>query len=490
MSNSKALLLFLLSSVFSVPPWCNCAVAQPNILFLFADDQRADTIAAWGNKFIQTPTLDRLVGRGFSFRNNYCFGSNSGAVCVPSRAMLMSGRTWLDVTANLNGPPGGETPPLLPQLLRENGYTVFATGKWHNGQPSFHRAFGHGKSVFFGGMNDHTQVHVADVEGGRVFNQRVAPKFSSEQFADTAIEFLESHRGPAPFFCYVAFTAPHDPRNPPEKYREMYYRRRPPLPANFLPQHPFDNGFMKGVRDENLAPYPRTKEVISDQLCEYYGHITFLDEQIARILATLERTGRAQNTIIVYTADHGLALGSHGLLGKQSLYEHSMRSPLVIVGPGIPHGETRAFTYLFDLFPTICGLARVTPPHKIAGESLQPLWAGDRKQIRDSIFLPFQNLIRSVRDERWKLIVYPPINHRQLFDLQNDPDEMHDLAADPTHAGEIDRLTALMKSWQAKAGDRQALTVDKPKSKEINFEGYIRKPDQWQPDWIVRKYFR
>jgi len=490
MSNSKALLLFLLSSVFSVPPWCNCAVAQPNILFLFADDQRADTIAAWGNKFIQTPTLDRLVGRGFSFRNNYCFGSNSGAVCVPSRAMLMSGRTWLDVTANLNGPPGGETPPLLPQLLRENGYTVFATGKWHNGQSSFHRAFGHGKSVFFGGMNDHTQVHVADVEGGRVFNQRVAPKFSSEQFADTAIEFLESHRGPAPFFCYVAFTAPHDPRNPPEKYREMYYRRRPPLPANFLPQHPFDNGFMKGVRDENLAPYPRTKEVISDQLCEYYGHITFLDEQIARILATLERTGRAQNTIIVYTADHGLALGSHGLLGKQSLYEHSMRSPLVIVGPGIPHGETRAFTYLFDLFPTICGLARVTPPHKIAGESLQPLWAGDRKQIRDSIFLPFQNLIRSVRDERWKLIVYPPINHRQLFDLQNDPDEMHDLAADPTHAGEIDRLTALMKSWQAKAGDRQALTVDKPKSKEINFEGYIRKPDQWQPDWIVRKYFR
>jgi arylsulfatase A-like enzyme len=247
---------------------------------------------------------------------------------------------------------------------------------------------------------------------------------------------------------------------------------------------------MKGLRDENLAPYPRTKEVISDQLCEYYGHITFLDEQIARIFAALERTGRAQNTVIVYTADHGLALGSHGLLGKQSLYEHSMKSPLVIAGPGIPHGSTQAFTYLFDLFPTICGLAGVAPPEKIAGENLQPLWAGTRKQIRDSVFLPFQSLIRSIRDERWKLIVYPPINHRQLFDLKNDPDEMHDLSADSKYAGDIDRLTTLMKTWQAKVGDQQPLAVDKPKPKEINFEGYIRKPDQWQPDWIRRKYFK
>jgi arylsulfatase A-like enzyme len=457
---------------------------RPNILFLFADDQRADTIAAWGNQFIQTPTLDRLVARGYSFRNNYCFGSNSGAVCVPSRAMLMSGRTWLDVPLNLNGAK------LLPELLREHGYTVFATGKWHNGEASFHRAFPRGRSVFFGGMDDHTKVHVCDVENGKVSAKRTAAKFSSEEFADAAIGFLESHRGPDPFFCYVAFTAPHDPRNPPEKYRQMYYDRRPPLPANFLPQHPFDNGMMKGMRDENLAPYPRTKEVISDQLCEYYGHITFLDEQIARILATLERTGRADNTVIVYSADHGLALGSHGLLGKQSLYEHSMKSPLILAGPGIPHGSTQAFTYLFDLYPTLCGLAGVTPPEKMAGETLQPLWAGARKQIRDTVFLPFSEKIRAVRDDRWKLIVYPPINNRQLFDLQADPAEVHDLAADGRHTAEIDRLTALMKDWQVKVGDRQPLTVAKPKSMAISFDGYVRKPDQWQPDWIVKKYFQ
>lgn len=458
---------------------------KPNVLLLFADDQRADTIAAWGNRHIQTPNLDRLVQRGCSFRGNYCFGSNSGAVCVPSRAMLMSGRTWFDVKADLQGVP------LLPELLRSQGYTTFATGKWHNGQPSFLRGFPQGKSVFFGGMADHTKVPVADVRNGKVLNQRVAEKFSSEQFADAAVEFLENHKGSDPFFCYVAFTAPHDPRNPPEKYREMYYRQRPPLPANFLPQHPFDNGMTKGIRDENLAAYPRTREMLSDQLCEYYGLITHLDEQVGRILVALEKSGHANNTIIIYAADHGLALGSHGLLGKQSLYEHSMRCPLIIAGPGVPAGQsTQAFTYLFDLFPTICTVTGTTRPEKLAGESLQPLWTGAKKQVRDSVFLPFSGLMRSVRDQRWKLTVYPPINHRQLFDLQDDPDEMRDLASEPKHMKEIERLTLLMKSWQTRVGDTQPLTVANPRSKEVNFDGYVRKPDQWQPAWIIQKYFQ
>lgn len=457
---------------------------KPNILLLFADDQRADTIAAWGNQHIQTPNLDRLVKRGFSFRGNYCFGSNSGAVCVPSRAMLMSGRTWFNVKANL------ENVPLLPEILRAMGYAVFATGKWHNGEASFLRGFSQGKSVFFGGMADHTKVPVTDVANGKVLNKRVAKKFSSEEFADAAIAFLETHKGTAPFFCYVAFTAPHDPRNPPEKYRELYYRNRPPLPANFLPQHPFDNGMTRGIRDENLAPYPRTREVLSDQLCEYYGLITHLDEQVGRILGALEKSGQLENTIIIYAADHGLALGSHGLLGKQSVYEHSMRCPLIIAGPGVPAGRsTHAFTYLFDLFPTICAATGATAPEEVAGEALQPLWTGDKTQVRDSVFLPFSGLMRSVRDERWKLAIYPPINHRQLFDLQSDPDEMNDLAGNPKHAKDIERLTTVLKSWQTRVGDKQALTVANPRPREVSFDGYLRKPDQWQPEWIVEKYF-
>ena len=342
--------LGLLLVVFCCGPLARGA-GKPNILFLFADDQRADTIAAHGNPHIKTPNLDKLAASGFSFRSNYCFGGNSGAVCVPSRAMLMSGKTWFHVdTATLKGAK------LLPESLAENGYVTFGTGKWHNGQPSWLRAFQQGKNVFFGGMADHTKVPVRDLgPDGKLTEVRTGEKFSSELFADAAIEFLRSHDGKKPFFAYVAFTAPHDPRMPPEAFREMYYRNLPPLPANFLPQLPFDNGMMQGGRDENLAAWPRTEAVIRDQLAEYYGVITHMDEQIGRILEALKQTGQADNTLIIYAADNGLALGSHGLLGKQSVFEHSMRCPLIIVGPGIPQGKsTQAFTYLLDVFPTLC----------------------------------------------------------------------------------------------------------------------------------------
>ena len=167
-----------------------------------------------------------------------------------------------------------------------------------------------------------------------------------------------------------------------------------------------------------------------------------------------------------------------------------MRSPLIIAGPGIPAGQsTAAFTYLFDLFPTICALAGVKPPDGLAGRDLRPLWAGEGAKVRDSVFLPFSNLMRSVRDERWKLIVYPQINHRQLFDLREDPHETRDLAADHEHEPEIERLTALMRSWQAKVGDAQPLAVSNPKPKELRFDDFDRKPDEWQPEWIVEKYF-
>jgi len=459
------------------------AAGRPNILLLFADDQRADTLGAWGNPAIETPHLDQLARRGFSFRRNYCFGSNSGAVCVPSRAMLMSGRTWFDVKADL-----ADT-PLLPERLRNAGYATFATGKWHNGEASFRRAFPEARSVFFGGMADHTKVPVADVRNGVVGPTRTAAKFSSEEFADAAIEFLASAPTHQPFFCYVAFTAPHDPRNPPEAYRERYYRKRPPLPENFQPLHPFDQGFVKDLRDENLAAYPRTPAVLSDQWCEYYGLITHLDEQVGRILSALAASPHGDNTVVIYAADHGLALGSHGLLGKQSVYEHSMRCPLIIAGPNIPHGTTVAFTYLFDLHPTLLDLAGVARPGGLAGENLRPIWAGLRESVRDSVFLPFTDTMRAVRDRRWKLIVYPQIARQQLFDLEKDPGEMNDLSGDPRFEERLQELTALMQSWQARVGDRQPLAIEHPKPGTWSPEGYQRKPDSWQPAWIVEKYF-
>ncbi len=462
------------------------AAERLNILFLFADDQRADTIAAHGNPHIRTPHIDRLVERGFSFRSNYCFGGNSGAVCVPSRAMLMTGKTWMRTNHDMRGEK------LLPELLGERGYTTYVTGKWHNGAPALLRGFQRGKAVFLGGMSDHTQVPVQDIVApGKLGNRRFGGKFSSELFADATIEMLAEHDGERPFFLYVPFTAPHDPRQPPMEYRRPYHAARPPLPENFLPQLPFDNGHMAGGRDENLGAWPRTEELVRDQLAEYYGLVTHLDAQVGRILAALAHSRFAENTIVIYAADHGLAMGSHGLLGKQSVFEHSMRCPLIVVGPGIPEGrETRAFTYLYDLYPTICGLAGIEAPADLDGHDLRPIWDGRAAKVRDSVFLPFLDVQRAIRDERWKLIVYPEIHHRQLFDLENDPHETRDLAADPARAGDIARLLALMEGWRTRLGDRAPLAVDKPKPAAIDLTGRERVPDRWQPDWIRDKYFR
>lgn len=463
--------------------------AKPNILFLFADDMRADTIAAHGNPHIKTPHLDALTRRGFSFRGNYIFGGNNGAVCVPSRAMLMSGKTWLRIDA-----PTLKGERLLPQHLGEHGYNTFGTGKWHNGQASWLSAFQRGKTVMFGGMSDHTKVPLRDLgTDGKLTAQYTGEKFSSELFADSAVEFIQGQDGVKPWFAYVAFTAPHDPRQPPPEYREMYYRKLPPLPANFLPQLPFDNGMMRNLRDENLGAWPRTEAMIRDQLAEYYGLITHMDEQIGRILSALEKSGQAENTIVVFAADNGLALGSHGLLGKQSVFEHSMRTPLIVAGPGIPRGKsTRAFTYLLDLFPTLCDAADVPAPAGLDGESLRPLWQGRKQTVRDSVFLPYLEIQRAVRDRRWKLIAYPQIGYLQLFDLQSDPHETRNLMGHPEqaeHAKHVRRLQALMTQWQTRSGDTLAVPAESKQPSRIDLTGQPRKPDQWQPDWIIKKYF-
>lgn len=481
----KSIRIILLVAIFAFPCLAQNIQQKPNILFLFADDQRADTIAAYGNKYIKTPNIDRLVSSGFSFMNNYIFGGNSGAVCLPSRAMLMSGKVWFRVDNNLNNAR------MLPEILQEHGYTTFGCGKWHNGEKSFLRAFKFGKAIMFGGMADHTKVPVKDIGAdGTLTKTRIGEKFSSELFADTAIEFLKNCDKSKPFFAYVAFTAPHDPRNPPLTYRKMYYKHLPPLPPNFQPQISFTNGFIN-VRDEHLAPWPRTEQVIRDQLAEYFGLITHLDEQIGRILDTLKKLGLDKNTIIIYAADNGLAIGSHGLLGKQNVYEHSMKVPLIFSGPNIPRGKsTQTFTYLFDIFPTLCDLIEIKPPDDLDGYSLRPIWEDKKESVRDSVFLPFLQIQRAIRDERWKLISYPKIQYMELFDLKNDPYERTNLIFNADVEVNKNRLLNIMKQWQEKYGDKVIIPEKVIKPEKPDFSKVKRVPDQWQPDWIIKKYFK
>jgi arylsulfatase A-like enzyme len=435
------------------------AADRPNVLVLISDDQRFDALAALGNGQVQTPHMDGLVRRGFTFTHAFCMGSTVDAVCAPSRAMLMTGRTLYHTPIEIPN-----ALPIWPEVMRRAGYTTFATGKWHNGPASFARGFGDGAAIFFGGMANHLRVPVHDFDPSGRYDEkdaRIGNAFSSELFADAAIGFLRKHPRDKPFFLYTAFTAPHDPRMPPKEYAARYDPNRIPLPRNFLPQHPFDNGELK-VRDELLAPWPRTPEEIKRHLADYYGMITHLDAQIGRILQALEETGQAQNTVIVFTSDHGLAIGSHGLLGKQNLYDHSMRPPLILAGPGVPPGgKSDALCYLLDLFPTVCELTGVPAPPTVEGKSLVPILTGKEPRVRDSVFGAYRDVQRMVRTEDWKLIRYPRINKTQLFDVRNDPDELHDLAGDPGQAGRVKEMTALLREWQQKLDDKQPLNTER-----------------------------
>ena len=215
------------------------------------------------------------------------------------------------------------------------------------------------------------------------------------------------------------------------------------------------------IRDEVLAPFPRTPEIVQQHIADYYGMITHMDAEMERVLSTLEATGHLENTIIIYTADHGLAVGQHGLLGKQNLYSHSIRVPSIFVGPGVPEGVTvDALTYLYDVFPTVCDLTDVECPDTTEGCSLVPLMNSSAETVRATVFAAYRDIQRAVSDGRWKLIRYyvsketgAGTNCVQLFDLAQDPWETTNLADLPEYTDRIRSLAADMAMWQIETND-------------------------------------
>lgn len=431
------------------------ADARPNVLFIFNDDQRADTIAALGDPVIQTPNLDRLCQQGVAFSRAYMQGGFNGATCVPSRAMLMSGRPLFHVDEKL----ADET---WPAAFGRSGYTTFATGKWHNGVKSLVASFQQARSIFAGGMANPLQAPLIHLENHVLTPPAKAPKHACEQFADEAVAFIQSQKN-GPFFCYVAFDGPHDPHIVPDDYPVRYPPDARLLPPNFFPLHPFDNGEMT-IRDEVLLPHPRTAADVQSMNADYYRYISYLDMQIGRILDALAASPAASNTIVVFSADSGVARGSHGLIGKQNLYEHSMRVPLIISGPGVASGKrTGAMCYLFDVMPTLGAMCGVPAPKTSEGIDLRETLRDPAHAARQELVFGYRQAQRAIRDDRWKLIRYPQVNRTQLFDLQNDPQEKNDLfgtSDSGTKAAELSaRLEAALKAY----GDTCPLSVDKPK---------------------------
>lgn len=431
---------------------------RPNILFLFTDDQRFDAVGALGNPEVITPNMDRLVERGTTFTHATIQGSICPAVSLPSRAMLMTGRSLY------HAPRDCGDFVTLPQHLQAHGYQTFGTGKWHNQPSSYARSFSDGGKVFYGGMSDHLEVPVFDFHPDGDYPEEdryIGKEFSSELFSDAAIDFL-GRCDDGPFMAYVSYTAPHDPRMAPKEYEDLYDPARITVPENFSPVHPFDNGEMV-IRDEMLAPFPRTPEIVQEHIAAYYAMITHLDAHIGRVLEALEETGRADDTIIVFAGDNGLAVGQHGLMGKQNMYDHSIRVPLTICGTGVPEGErSDALCYLLDVFPTLCDIIDLATPESAEGRSLAPIVRGEGAPVYDNLFFAYMDCQRAIRDDRWKLVEYFGEAERvtQLFDLAADPWETANLVSAPDMEEQLTRLRGELADWQRRIDDPMAGAVD------------------------------
>lgn len=464
--------------------------SRPNFLFMIADDLMFRTIHSLNNAEIQTPNFDRLAASGCAFTHCFHQGAWSGAVCIPSRTMLNSGLTGFHALTGI------DRVHTWGQTMGAAGYDTYICGKWHLNPTVLQRSFKEMGPVGPGFLapgndfytdcnsdNDHDHPNPSFAKDPAYFRPRTdmawdpsdkslhghwlrenivdvqkpdTIEHSSVIYADHVIDFLtnKAAKRDAPFFAYVGFNAPHDPRQSPRGFLDLYPQEKIEIPPNFLPEHPFNLGPDTFGRDESLAPFPRTHEAVQLHRREYYAIITHLDRQVGRILDALEKSGKASNTYVIFTADHGLAVGEHGLLGKQNLYDCSVRMPLLVSGPGIaPQTRIDEFVYQHNMYATTCELAGIPVPAAVEFPSLAPLLRGERQPLYDSVFCYHRHTQRSIRTKTHKLIVYPQIQKIQMFDIENDRWEMHDLSSDPAMLSVKVELMQKLKRAQQELDD-------------------------------------
>lgn len=467
----KLLIISLMAMLIS------CSNSQkPNILFLFADDQTYKGVNALGNKEVLTPNLDKLVEGGVTFTHTYNMGGWNGAICVASRAMLNTGRMIWRAQASIK-----EYDQLLAnrhfwaQRMEDAGYTTYMTGKWHVAMGA-DKLFNNTVHIRPGmpatvpssynrplSRNDNEWLPWDTANGG--FWQ--GGKHWSEAVADDALDFLDqAKKSEEPFFMYIAFNAPHDPRQSPKEYVDMYPVDDILVPESFLEEYPYkdDIGCSANLRDEKLAPFPRTKYSIQVHRQEYYAIISHMDAQVGRILDGLEKSGKSKNTYVFFSADHGLSVGHHGLVGKQNMYDHSVRVPLVIVGPDIPKNQQRhQQVYLQDIMASTLEIAGYDEPAFIEFNSLMPLIKHKNQQSAyPYIYGAYMNLQRSIRTEEYKLILYPQAKKALLFDVQNDPEEIFDIAGEESNKDLLWDLCQALQALQKEVDDSLNLSLAFP----------------------------
>lgn len=471
-------LLIFLSLLFTA----SLSAKKPNFLFIIVDDQSPYDLKVYDPESeLDSPNIDRLAEEGLVFDGSYHMGSWMGAVCTCSRHMVMTGRTvWhLPTRGKKKNGPNGDDPKLVPPNLAQNslpavfnraGYDTMRTCKKGN---SFD-----GANLLFQVVKDASKRGETDETGSHWHGQQVMDYLESRESTEDA----------DPFLIYFGFSHPHDERNgKPEllaKYGATNHRdksslpalhpKQPELPINYLPKHPFPDGH-PGLRDEVKVPgvwENRDEATIRNEIGREFACSENIDMQVGRVLKKLEAMGELDNTYIIYTSDHGMAIGRHGLQGKQNLYEHTWRVPYIVKGPGIKKGRAQGNIYLLDTLATLCDLAGIKAPATNEGTSFKPVLMGEKKTIRDTLFGVYAGGtkpgMRSVRKGDWKLVKFDVLDSKvretQLFNLAENPHEFlpehrkknpkfTDLAEDPQHAAKLAEMEALLKKEMARHHD-------------------------------------
>lgn len=431
---------------------------RPNILFIMTDQHRADCLGCAGNRVIRTPNLDRIAKEGAYFANAY----STTPTCTPARAGLLTGQSpWHHGMIGF-GQVAERYPFEMPRALNEAGYYTFAIGKLHySPQRNYHG--------FQGALLD---------ESGRVFSpdfisdyrkwfREKAPDldpdatgigwndYRSGVYAlpeelhptrwtgDMAIEFLQKYSRPEPFMLKVSFARPHSPYDPPKRFMEMYDESDMPAPhvgdwaGRFAPCDPKNYNLWHG--DLGLAQVRRSRR-------GYYGSISFIDEQIGRILKVMEERKLMDDTLILFTCDHGDMMGDHHHWRKSYAYEGSAAVPMLIRWPSSMGMSNRRgvrieqVVELRDVLPTFLDVAGAKIPDCVDGRSLLELVRGKTDGWRSFIDIEHdvcysnENNWAGLTDGRWKYIYHAFDGSEQLFDLKNDPGELHDLSGDPGYS--------------------------------------------------------
>ncbi|HIE52632.1 MAG TPA: DUF229 domain-containing protein [Armatimonadetes bacterium] len=424
---------------------------RPNILLLFPDQWRRQALGCYGDPVVRTPNLDRLGREGVIF--DRCYTTNP--VCTPARASLLTGRyphqTGL-IRNNLRLPAQEVT---LAECLRQAGYVTGYIGKWHldgEAKPGFVPP-GERRQGFdyFEGFNRGHWYHNARyfTNDGTLVRPEV---FESFYQTDLALRFMERHRD-RPFFLFLAWGPPHMPYRPPKEFDRF---------------RPEDLQWRSNVPEE-MRRDPRTIR----ELCGYYGLCETLDHEVGRLLKFLEEQGLAENTLVLFTADHGDCHGSHGLRYKGHPVEESLGIPLLLRWPeGIPAGRrSKTLIALIDLMPSLLSLCGLPVPEEVGGCDLSAALQGEEVAVEAlytegrmqhlRVVPPGRGGVTGARYGAWRAVVTPRYKLavdftgrvRLLTDLQEDPYELHNLADRPEHAALQQDLLALLREWGRKSGD-------------------------------------